>query len=631
VLDLATREVVRTLELAGQPDSIAVAPSGNHAAIIIENERDEEQDGGLIPQLPAGALQILDLAGAPADWTLRTVDLTGLADVAADDPEPEFVDINAADQAVVTLLENNHLVIVDLPTGEVVTHFSAGTVDLEGVDTEEEELGPQGNGLIELTGSLSGIRREPDAVTWIDEQRFATANEGDYEDADGIEGGSRSFTIFNVDGTLEYEAAESMEHLLVSAGHFPQARAANKGVEPEGLEAGVIDGREVLFVAAERANVVAVYDVSGTEPSLLQVLPTGIGPEGLKLSADGLLAVTAEVDGPADEFAVRSLITFYGPGESDWSYPQLVSADDADGLPIPWVAISGLAGDPTDPATVWAVSDSYLAQSWLYRVDVSSQPAVITERIAIGGVGVDDQLTGDFDLEGVAARAEGGFWFASEGRVNEGSSRPNLIIRTDAAGEVLAAVPLPESLTAGATSSGFEGVAVTGTEAAGDEVVWVALQREWADDTEGTVKIGRYDVTTDAWTFAIYPLDAVESPAGGWVGLSEITALADGRVAIVERDNQLGMEARVKRITTIDPASVTFAAHGAELPVLEKTLLRDVLADLDAASISVPDKLEGFAVTADGDVWLATDNDGVDENYGETVFLGLGSMEALAP
>jgi hypothetical protein len=38
----------------------------------------------------------------------------------------------------------------------------------------------------------------------------------------------------------------------------------------------------------------------------------------------------------------------------------------------------------------------------------------------------------------------------------------------------------------------------------------------------------------------------------------------------------------------------------------------------------VPDKLEGLGVSANGHACLVTDNDGVDENYGETVFLGLG-------
>jgi hypothetical protein len=60
------------------------------------------------------------------------------------------------------------------------------------------------------------------------------------------------------------------------------------------------------------------------------------------------------------------------------------------------------------------------------------------------------------------------------------------------------------------------------------------------------------------------------------------------------------------------------------LNTFDKTRVRDVYADLDAGSISVPDKIEGLGVAADGQVYAVTDNDGVDENYGETVFLRLG-------
>lgn len=141
VIDLASRTTVRTIDLGGQPDSIAVSPNGGrYAAIVIENERDEDENDGLIPQLPAGFLQVLDLAGQPNRWSLRKVELTGLADFAPSDPEPEFVDINGRNQAVITLQENNHLVIADLRTGRVVNHFSAGTVDISDVDTTEEEL-----------------------------------------------------------------------------------------------------------------------------------------------------------------------------------------------------------------------------------------------------------------------------------------------------------------------------------------------------------------------------------------------------------------------------------------------------------------------------------------------------------
>ena len=140
------------------------------------------------------------------------------------------------------------------------------------------------------------------------------------------------------------------------------------------------------------------------------------------------------------------------------------------------------------------------------------------------------------------------------------------------------------------------------------------------------MKIGRFEVATESWTFASYPLDAAPAVPGAVVGLSEITALPDGRFVIIERDNQLGQDATVKRIYAIDPSSVAFAPFGDTLPTLSKTLLRDVLDDLDAASISVPDKLEGLGVTADERVFLVSDNDGVDENYGETVFIWLGAV-----
>lgn len=628
VVSLKDRKIERSIELAGQPDAIAISPTGKYATIAIENERDEDQDGGFLPQDPPGVLQIVDLKGNPERWNVRDVDLSGLVGMfAADDPEPEFVDINDQDLAVVTLQENNHLAVVDLKSGKVVSHFSAGSTTVEFVDKTEEELGPQRKGLISLTETVEDRRREPDAVAWIDNDTFATANEGDYKDEFGVEGGSRSFTLFNIDGTVEYEAGNTFEHLIASIGHYPEGRSANKGNEPEGIEVGTFQNRTLLFVASERANAVGVYEMVDGQPEFVQVLPTGTGPEGLKFR-NGVLAVSAEADGfdedPKDRFGVRPIVTFFEMERiATPTYPYLISALDKGNnfnAPIPWVAQSALAGDPVDPDTLYSTSDSFLAQSYVYEIDISSHPAMIVDRIAVGGP------DGAYDLEGIAAREEGGFWLASEGRVGS-RPRPNAILRVNDDGTIVDTVTLPGSLVEEATSSGFEGVAVTGTKGDGDEMVYVVVQREWKDDAPGFVKVGRYEVATSRWTFVSYKLDAVESPAGGWVGLSEITALPDGTFAIVERDNQLGLEARVKRIYGIDPNDAEWKAHGEDLVVVDKTLLRDILADLDDASISVPDKVEGLGLTADGDVWLSTDNDGVDENYGETLLFSLGSLD----
>ena len=135
------------------------------------------------------------------------------------------------------------------------------------------------------------------------------------------------------------------------------------------------------------------------------------------------------------------------------------------------------------------------------------------------------------------------------------------------------------------------------------------------------MKIARWD--GDTWSFVHYELEV--PAAEGWVGLSEITLLPDGTFAIVERDNQLGTAAAIKRLYGIDLASADFRTDlTAPLAVVEKTLLADVLDELEANSIWTPDKLEGLSVTSDGRVYLVTDNDGLDESLGQTVFLGLG-------
>ncbi len=61
---------------------------------------------GAIPQMPAGFVVKLPVTDGAADCAnLQRIELTGLAGVAADDPEPEFVDINDAGEIVVTLQE----------------------------------------------------------------------------------------------------------------------------------------------------------------------------------------------------------------------------------------------------------------------------------------------------------------------------------------------------------------------------------------------------------------------------------------------------------------------------------------------------------------------------------------------
>jgi len=614
-VDLASRMIVQTFDLGGQPDSVAVSPDNQYAAIAIENERDEELGDGRPPQLPGGFLVVVKLTGTPDLWTTQVISLTGLAPLFPTDPEPEFVAINENNIAVVTLQENNHIVLIDLATGNVVNHWSAGAVDLDAVDVVE-------NGLIELSGTLLQVLREPDGVTWLGNDLFATADEGD------LDGGSRGFTIYDMNGTVVFASGNTMEHVVARLGHYPEARSESKGNEPEGVAYGVYGDVPYLFVGSERSSVVTVYQLFSEEPRVqfVQALPAGVGPEGLlAIPARGLFVVASEVDARAD--TIRSTITIYQQDGDTPTYPTIQSADRGDtGLPIPWAALSALAADRVSPTTAYTVYDSFFTQSRIFTVDVSQTPALITSDLVLQD-SAGNPL--NLDAEGVATRADGGFWIASEGAGSvDDPEQPvtsaNLLVEVAADGTVLNQIPLPAEVNALQRRFGFEGVAAVGAGAA--EQVYVAIQREWVDDPAGQVRIGRYTPATGAWTFFYYPLDEPISPNGGWVGLSEIVALNETTFAVIERDNQGGSDAVIKRIYTFSIDGLTPQPQGGIFPVVAKTLVRDLLSDLMADHGPVLEKVEGLTVMADGTTWIVTDNDGVDGSSGETQLIDLGPV-----
>ena len=642
VVDINSQSVVSTIDLGGQPDSVAVSPDGKYLAVVIENERDEDlatptaedpDEEGLPPQLPAGGLVVVDMnSGNPSRWTTTSVNLTGLADLFPEDPEPEYVDINEDNIAVVTLQENNHIILVDLEDAEVTNDFSAGTVDLVNIDTEEEDPA-----IIDLTSSQNDVAREPDGVAWINDEYFATADEGD------LFGGSRGFTIFDTDGAVIWTSGNTLDHLAVQLGHYPDDRSGNKGNEPENVEVGTFNGEKILFVNSERSSLVFVYNVDDpTTPELKQVLPTGAGPEGgLAIPNKRLLVVASEEDDRGDK--IRSVLNIYSYAKQASTYPTLESVNRENGTPIPWSAMSGLAADPMLDDVLYAVEDSFYASNRIFSIDVSTSPATLFAETNITDANdifaafptsgaeedpnsfdavdlaamINDDKTVNIDPEGVAKASDGGFWVASEGAGTIGSSsRPieklNFIFKTDADGVIEDVVTLPDAVNAIQVRFGFEGIAEYNGKA------YVAIQRAWQG--EDNPRIGIYDVASGTWSFVFYPLDAVESQRGGWVGLSDITSLGDGTFLVVERDNQGGPDAAIKRLYTIDLSSFE------EGQTIDKTLVRDLIPDLLAPGGLVYEKIEGSAVTADGDVYIINDNDGVDDNSGETQLINLGNI-----
>lgn len=645
VIDLASMAIVQEIELPGQPDAVDVSPKDSdfpmYIGVAIENERDEDLGDGAPPQLPAGAVTIIDIADAssladPSTWTTRDIDMTGLDGcLYPTDPEPEYLEINSANTlAVVTMQENNCNAIIELSTG-TVTSFDAGAVPLQCIDMTEDDVILQ----IEDT-EPEGLLREPDGATWIGETGcYATANEGD------LDGGSRGFTIFDsVTGDVIYDSGNTMEIEIARIGHYPENRSENKGNEPENLLYAEVDGYKFLFVVSERSSVVVVYDVEDpSSPVMKQILPAGVGPEGLTVIPEmNLLAVASEVD--ERENKIRSSISLYELTKTKKpSYPTIVS-EERDGIDgyIPFSALSGLAACE-DPHVLYAIEDSFYIKSRIFTIDVKSSPAVITKEARImdtdgvlaacldGKLGADDEgeaitladminddMTVNIDPEGIAISSKGGWWVASEGRGTVGDAEkpyeyPNMLLKVTMDAVIEECILLDDSFP-DQVRFGFEGVAEEG------DMVVVTLQRAWGD--EANPRIAVYNTTDSTWKHAFYPLAEPTSQNGGWVGLSDIAPAGDGKFYVLERDNQGGPDAGLKCITCIDLGDFSFE----DGVTLEKELYRDLMADYAETGGMVPEKVKGLAIASNRKVWIVNDNDGVDDNSGEQQLLNVAKL-----
>lgn len=604
-VDLASKTVEATCDIGGQPDSIALNKDKTIAAIAIENERDEDVNDGALPQMPAGDLVLLSVKDGVVDCgSLKRVDLTGLAEVGGEDPEPEFVSFNSLDEVAVTLQENNHIVVVDAKTGTVKSHFSAGTINLEGIDTKRD-------GALKFTGEMKDVAREPDAVKWLDDDRLVVANEGDWK------GGARGFTIFDKQGKVLYENGAAFEREIVKIGHYPDKRN-KKGIEPEGLEAARFGEDNLFFVLAERASIVGVYKDTGGEPALLQLLPSGIAPEGAVAIPARNLFVTANEADLVEDGGARSHVMIYERGEGEAAYPQLVSTEK-DGELIGFGALSGLAPVPGKPGFVYAVNDSfYASQPTIFTIDATAKPAKIVDALRITRNGAAAQK---LDIEGITPDGEGGFWLANEGDADKLYS--HAIINVNAKGEIQTEIAIPAELRAHEKRFGFEGITSVGE--GDDTVLWMAVQREWGDDEKGFVKLVSYKPSSKEWGAVRYPLEKTEA---GWVGLSEITASGD-YAYVIERDNQVGQAAKLKKLFRVALADLKPGTLGGDLPVVKKEEVRDLIPDLKATNGYVVDKVEGFTIDAAGNGFVVTDNDGVDDSSGETLFFGIGPINTM--
>ena len=120
------------------------------------------------------------------------------------------------------------------------------------------------------------------------------------------------------------------------------------------------------------------------------------------------------------------------------------------------------------------------------------------------------------------------------------------------------------------------------------------------------------------------PISRVTSSTGGWVGIGDITLLRDGDFLILERDNQGGPDAAIKRIYEISLGDLDGIGGGVE--TVEKRLIRIILHGVSTCIGGLAlEKVEGLACLG-GDVYIQNDNDAPEDSSGKTQFINLGSI-----
>lgn len=141
-----------------------------------------------------------------------------------------------------------------------------------------------------------------------------TDGDGDFDALYSL--GSRSFSVWNGNtGVQVFDSKNELDVKAIAAGVYDDGRSDDKSVEPEGITIGKIGNKKVAFVGMERADAVAIYDITDpTKPMFLQLIKCGDAPEGVMIipaknspTKKSLLVVSSENDGVVKVYTPKTL------------------------------------------------------------------------------------------------------------------------------------------------------------------------------------------------------------------------------------------------------------------------------------------------------------------------------------
>lgn len=293
----------------------------------------------------------------------------------ATDVEPEYIAVSADSTAAwVSLQENNGLAKVDLVNMTITDIFPLGFKDY-GLEGNEIDASDKDDVIkLQTRDNIVGMYQPDGIATFAKDgtHYVLTANEGDvrdwftnFEEGEKVKGvvldesvfmdastlqtdaelgrllvsqyvysdtaasshnklysfGARSFSIYNGDtGEQVFDSGSSLATEAQKAGVYPDDRSDAKGTEPESITTGIVGDKRYAFIALERADAVAVYDVTDVSAvSFVQMLVTqdDDAPEGVLFidaaqspSGQALLVVANEDSGNITVYSANSEGTF---------------------------------------------------------------------------------------------------------------------------------------------------------------------------------------------------------------------------------------------------------------------------------------------------------------------------------
>lgn len=368
VFNARTYAEEKVITVGALPDMVTYTPDGKYILSANEGEpnaaytNDPEGTVSIINvgnNYSVANVSFSSFASQLSDLTTKGFRISGPGKDFVKDIEPEYITVSEDSKtAWVTLQENNAIAQIDIAAGSISKIMPLGfkdySVSANAVDVSDRDnaIGAfanwkvfgtympdaissvSHNGIPYLFTANEGDAREYTGFAEVkrvstlklDETAFPTAtalkadaqlgrlnvtttlgdtdNDGDYDALYSF--GARSFSVWNAStGQLVFDSKNELDVKVKEKNLYDDTRSDDKAAEPEAVTIGRVGSKLVAYVGLERADAVAVYDVTNpAAPVFVKILPTGDAPEGvLFISASkspiqqSLLIVSSENDG----------------------------------------------------------------------------------------------------------------------------------------------------------------------------------------------------------------------------------------------------------------------------------------------------------------------------------------------